>query len=555
MKLPSHVRRTKDGVGITKQHRKAPGRKKQQRFNDAGGAVFKLNRWDRLMRFLVLGTEDGSYYVGEEKLVKQNSTNLKKLIKSDGIGVVDLIVSVSTEGRAVNNDYAIYALAMCASEGDESTRRYAFDKLPEVCRIGTHLFHFAEYVKGMRGWGAGLRKALSRWYVNKSNDELALQLLKYRSRDGWTHRDVLRIAHPIPTNKVQDRMFGYVVGSKPTLPKSVKLCRGFIKVRKSTSTSDVVNAINKYRIPREFIPTEFLNDKAVWKALLPHMPMTATIRNLGKMSSLGVLKPMTAESSMIIDKFNDKELIERSRIHPMQVLLARRTYVMGNGVRGNLTWKPNQRIVEALEHMFYASFKNVIPSGKRTMLSLDVSGSMDNPISGSNGIITCREASALMAAVTARTEKDWIITGFTGSGNRDTIAVLKHEKRHNWMGPSVMSELDIRSTDDMDQILAKVDEMQLGPTDCALPMLYALKFGLEVDTFVIYTDNETWAGDIHPFQALRRYRAATGIPAKLVVVAMTASKFSIADPDDAGMLDVVGFDTATPRVISDFSAS
>jgi hypothetical protein len=45
-------------------------------------------------------------------------------------------------------------------------------------------------------------------------------------------------------------------------------------------------------------------------------------------------------------------------------------------------------------------------------------------------------------------------------------------------------------------------------------------------------------------QALRQYREATGIPAKLVVVAMASNGFSIADPNDAGMLDVVGFDAA-----------
>jgi len=45
-----------------------------------------------------------------------------------------------------------------------------------------------------------------------------------------------------------------------------------------------------------------------------------------------------------------------------------------------------------------------------------------------------------------------------------------------------------------------------------------------------------------------------GIAAKLIVVAMTSNGFTIADPDDAGMLDVVGFDTATPQVISDFVA-
>jgi 60 kDa SS-A/Ro ribonucleoprotein len=43
-----------------------------------------------------------------------------------------------------------------------------------------------------------------------------------------------------------------------------------------------------------------------------------------------------------------------------------------------------------------------------------------------------------------------------------------------------------------------------------------------------------------------------GIPARLVVVGMASNGFSIASPADGGMLDVVGFDTATPQVIADF---
>jgi 60 kDa SS-A/Ro ribonucleoprotein len=33
----------------------------------------------------------------------------------------------------------------------------------------------------------------------------------------------------------------------------------------------------------------------------------------------------------------------------------------------------------------------------------------------------------------------------------------------------------------------------------------------------------------------------------------TDSETSIADPKDPGMLDVVGFDTATPQLVSDFA--
>jgi 60 kDa SS-A/Ro ribonucleoprotein len=69
----------------------------------------------------------------------------------------------------------------------------------------------------------------------------------------------------------------------------------------------------------------------------------------------------------------------------------------------------------------------------------------------------------------------------------------------------------------------------MGGTDCSLPMRWALERKLEVDTFLIYTDSETWAGPIHPVQALNQYRERMGIAAKLVVIGMVSNGFSIAD--------------------------
>ena len=96
--------------------------------------------------------------------------------------------------------------------------------------------------------------------------------------------------------------------------------------------------------------------------------------------------------------------------------------------------------------------------------------------------------------------------------------------------------------------------MSAGGTQCELPMVYATKNKIKVDAFVVYTDNETHHGELHPFQALQQYRQTMGINAKLIVVGMVANGFSIADPDDMGMLDVCGFDVNAPSVISDFAA-
>jgi hypothetical protein len=81
----------------------------------------------------------------------------------------------------------------------------------------------------------------------------------------------------------------------------------------------------------------------------------------------------------------------------------------------------------------------------------------------------------------------------------------------------------------------------------------------ERDWTVGFKENALDAGrnglfDIIALQALRQYRDRTGIPARLVVVGMVSNRFTIADPKDAGMLDVVGFDTSAPTIISQFAA-
>jgi 60 kDa SS-A/Ro ribonucleoprotein len=73
-----------------------------------------------------------------------------------------------------------------------------------------------------------------------------------------------------------------------------------------------------------------------------------------------------------------------------------------------------------------------------------------------------------------------------------------------------------------------------------------------VDAFIIYTDNETNANSRPIPEVLREYRRVMEIDAKLIVVAMTATRFSISDPLDQNSLDIVGFDTDTPEAISTF---
>lgn len=517
----------------TPQSQPIPG--SNQVKNSAGGYSFAVDKWTRLERFLVLGSEGGSYYATEQKLTVENANSVVDCIKADGRKVVERVVEVSDKGRAPKNDPAIFVLAMCAKLGDDVTRQAARDALPKVCRIGTHLFTFAENMEAFGGWGRGTRNAVAKWYNDMPVDKLAYQAVKYQSRNGWSHRDLLRLAHPKAKDQAHNAVYKWVTKGYEGLGDDVQLLEGtsihgFEAAKVSKSTDELVEFIKAFRLPREAVPTQYLNDVGVWRALLQDMPYTAMIRNLATMTRIGLLKGLSKETSSVVDRLSDGDSIRKARVHPIQVLMALRTYAAGRGLRGQNTWTPVQSVVDALDRAFYASFENVVPTGKRIMLAIDISGSMTwSDIAGVSGL-TPRDAAAAMAMVTAATEKNTLVTAFA----------------------SGITEAKVSSRMRLDQVVDTINRMPASGTDCSLPILYAQEKGLEVDAFVVYTDNETWAGRIHPSQALQQYRQKSGIPAKLVVVGMVSNGFTIADPNDAGMMDVVGFDTSAPAVMADF---
>jgi 60 kDa SS-A/Ro ribonucleoprotein len=502
--------------------------------NNAGGFGWAVDKWTRLDRFLILGSEGGTYYVGEQKLTKRNALSVIECIKEDGIRVVNRVVEISEGGRAPKNDPALFVLAMCSGLGDLKTKKLAFSVLPKVARIGTHLFHFVEYVKQFRGRGKLFKNGITQWYLERPPQSLAYQVAKYQSRDGWSHRDILRLVKPVTKDPEINDILGWVVG-KNTEPQN-ELLSAYVQAQTCKASTEVAKLIRAHGLTREMIPTHFLSSTSVWEALLEKMPLGAMIRNLGKMTNIGLLAPMSDATSTVIERITDESLLTRARIHPLGVLVALKAYENPHSTtrKSSMTWNPISQIVDALNDAFYASFGNVTPTNKRTMLALDVSGSMEwNEIAGMTGI-TPRVGSAAMAMVTAKVEPKWSVMAFS------------HE----------LVPVSFSPRQRLDDIIRTVSNIRMGGTDCALPMTYALENKIPVDAFYVYTDSETWAGrTLHPKQALDKYRQRMGINAKLVVIGMVSNGFTIADPRDRGMLDVVGFDTATPNIMSDFVLS
>ena len=119
---------------VTSQSRPIPG--STQVRNSGGGYSWEVDEWVRFDRFLILGAEGGTYYIGERELVKQNHDAIVRCIKQDGARAVKRIVEISDTGRAPKNDPAVFALALVATHGDAAAKALAFANLGKVCRIG-----------------------------------------------------------------------------------------------------------------------------------------------------------------------------------------------------------------------------------------------------------------------------------------------------------------------------------------------------------------------------------------------------------------------------------
>ena len=212
----------------------------------------------------------------------------------------------------------------------------------------------------------------------------------------------------------------------------------------------------------------------------------------------------------------------------MAIFLALCTYAAGHGVRGTGSWTPAQQVVDALDAAFYDALSNVTPTNRRLLLAVDVSGSMRQNVAGTP--VSAAAAAGAMALIVARTEPNHLVLGV------NTAPV----------------ELRISPKMRLDAAMKVVVGKISGGTDLSVPARWLSAERIQVDGVVTLTDNETWAGRVHPVQAMAAYRSQVGGPVRNAVVAMTATGHSIGDPGDPLTLQCVGLDATIPEVIRGF---
>jgi len=137
---------------VTPQAERNPGTRLLVRTSNA--PVWPANEWERFDRFLIYGTERGTYFIRKRKLSMEQATNARARIVEDGPRAVRRIVELSVADRVMTNETCLFALAVCVAFGNDATRIMALEAMPEIVRGDGEAKAFAKYLQdleSMRG--------------------------------------------------------------------------------------------------------------------------------------------------------------------------------------------------------------------------------------------------------------------------------------------------------------------------------------------------------------------------------------------------------------------
>jgi len=541
-------------LATTPQTKPIPGA--SQVSNAAGGYVFAKDLWNQLEDFLILGTTGGTYYSDADVLTQANVDVVFDAIAADGPSVVAVItqIAIAQPARAPKPRPYLFALAACAAKGDAEARQAVKAAFPQIVRTTDHLAAFFGYWKNLAGKpsprgtapviGRAMRTAFESWFNREDVHDVAFPALKARQRatpagEPMALQDVIRIAHVSGRTDAHRRLIGWLAGRVNDADARVALpdVDDFLTAQAVTTPAEAIAVIRERRVPWEFLPSPVLKDAAVWAELTGTVGMTALIRNLARMTRLGTMTPDSEATSRVAARLTNQQALVNACIHPMDVYLALKAYQSGFSQPGlrkpAQMWEPVPAISDALEVAYDLSFAAAEPTSRKYIVAVDSSGSMSSQwaqvITSGSPLGTPYEVANTLAVMLAGLE----------SLNEHVIDVDTKVRRSGVTPRTNLRELASWNASG-------------GGTDLSLPFTWAAQQRVRVDGWVVLTDNETWAGGRHAVQALDAYRRSFNPAARVIVVGMTATGYSIGDPGDHGVLNVAGLDGALPKLIAGF---
>ncbi|KAG5326532.1 RO60 protein, partial [Acromyrmex heyeri] len=500
----------------------------------------------RLLRYLYVGKDYPNYQPGywfaHHYFIVRNVLAIEELAedKEKQLVPIELITKAFKSNLVTHPEALVFALAVCCRQNKSETLRHAaYESVQTICASTPNFILFVKFVSKLcrekelnyitQGWGHGLRKAINNWYLSKKPLDFIECVTKYKSRYGWKHKDIVKMAHPLGNSPESKIILKYVIHGLEKIKKDMaadqieeispninELLKYMEEIEDFKHCEDEVRAasmLETFGFSLDHVPGHLLKSKEVWNSLLISMDIVVLLNNLQRIHNLGFLVTDEPAVEKVTERLTNSQYVERSAIHPALIFITLKNYQCSGKC---LTYEkrkvrelakksvppgfdPNIKIMDALNEAFHLSFKLF-----HKLCSLIIINLIDNI----------------------------------------TIATFKN------VGIYI---LNVYKTDSFEDILKTLKTAPLGSSNQSKPILWAKKQSKQYDVFINIIDQILQKHD-ESQENLISYKEHLNLPdTKLITCALCSPSPYRKEHYDRHVLTINGFDATVPNVIEAFA--
>lgn len=331
--------------------------------NEAGGKAYSLTTEAALAQLAATGMlGDTMYTAAADQL--NTVVSLASKVSGDFLG--KLAVYSRESGKL--KDMPALLVAILFANGEERVVKQVFLR---VINNGRMLRNFVQIVRsgavGRKSLGTLGKKLVASYFESKSPE----QLFKDTVGNSPSLADVIKLAHVRPTNATRQALYRYIISKELDL-EQVDALPELVKDFELFKAARTKNETKKLKVPE--VPFEMLTALPLttddWKQIAKNGNWHFVRMNLNTFERHGVLKD-NEMVSVIAEKLRDPAAIRKARVMPYQLLMA---YLNTEGVNANLR--------NALQDAMDTALENVPSFGSDVAVSMDISGSMGDLVTG-----------------------------------------------------------------------------------------------------------------------------------------------------------------------------
>ena len=466
--------------------------------NRAGGPAYARTDEQALAQFAATGCLAGTFYASGEQHLGEV---LSIAMRCEPEFVARVAVFARRHAR-MKDMPALLCAVLAVRDGELLERVFA-----QVVDNARMLRSFVQIVRsgrvGRRSLGTRPRRLVRDWLAQRSDT----QLLHASLGANPSMRDIVRMVHPKPADPTRANFYAWLLGR----PFDFELLQGPVRelerFRRDGGALPDVNFQLLSHLPL---------DSDHWRTIARRASWTNLRMNLNTYRRHGVFD-CDETVAVVARRLADPTEVGAAKAFPYQIMttLLHLDDAVPDAVR------------TALARALELATDNVPELPGRTVVAIDVSGSMHAPISGyrkgSTSKATCLDAAAVLAAAVLRR-------------NPSARVIAFHEQ-------VVRTTIDPAAP--IADIVQTLRGLPCGGTDCAAALALLNRERARADTVVIVSDNVSW------FRA-DRYGNSTGMlaewrrfakrnrDAQLVCLDIQPSSTAQA-PEDDGVTNVGGF--------------